>query len=142
MRKRSDVFDFQSEDERPTVKLSKSAEKRTNAKANWMDEVSERAVERVLEDEMLYVAEPEASKKSRKDANPKKWTVRMRGALPSALAASLLQGVDPAAGVRHKSPTGPSRTGKSGQVQQLATSAHVFRISRARSVLVDWSVFS
>lgn len=72
----------------------KSAEKRSVSKAKRLDEISRRATEMVLDDEMLYVADldPGSAKKTKKSKNPLKRTVKTRGALPSAVVAAL-QGV-------------------------------------------------
>ena len=86
-----DVFDYVSGDELPTKVLSKSDEKK---KSERMEELSGRAVQRVLEDEMLHVVDTVdvPAKKSRKSASPINWTVRMRGLSPTALAPSVLGG--------------------------------------------------
>lgn len=74
--------------------MSKVNEKK---KAKCMEELSGRAVQRVLDDEMLHVAgaNDATGKKSRKDTKPVKWTVRMRGLSPSSLASSLYGGTVP-----------------------------------------------
>lgn len=98
--KPTDVFDYVSGDELPTKVLSKSAKKSESyekKKARRMEELSGRAVQRVLEDEMLHVVDTNdvPGKKSRKGARPVKWTVRMRALSPSALATSLHGGTVP-----------------------------------------------
>jgi hypothetical protein len=92
--KGDDIYDFVSGDENPTSKDSKLAEKRSASKAKRLDEISRRATEMVLDDEMLYVADldPGSAKKTKKGKNPQKRTVKRQGALPSAVVAAL-QGV-------------------------------------------------
>lgn len=99
--KSTDVFDYVSGDELPTNVLSKFAKKgETNEKkkSKRMEELSGRAVQRVLEDEMLHVVDTNdvQGKKSRKSAKPVNWTVRMRGLSPSTLATSPHGGTVPA----------------------------------------------
>jgi hypothetical protein len=98
--KPTDVFDYVSGDELPTKVMSKSAKKSETSekqKSKRMDELSGRAVQRVLEDEMLHVADTKdvPGRKSRKDANPIKWTVRMRELSPGTLTTSLHGGTVP-----------------------------------------------
>lgn len=93
----TDIFDFVSGDELPIKILSKSAKTSEKLKAKRMEELSDRAVQRVLQDEMLYVVDPSSvpGKKSRKDAKPQKWTVRMRGFSPTTPATPLHEGITP-----------------------------------------------
>jgi len=117
------VFDFVSEDETPMNTVSKSAKKSgiKEDKAKRLEDVASRAVQRVLEDEMLYVLDSNAvlGKKSRKDAKPVKWTVRVRGS-PSALATSLHGGTVPSDAINPK--------GKSNSVWLLIPFVHFLSI--------------
>lgn len=114
----TDIFDFVSGDELPIKILSKSAKTSEKLKAKRMEELSDRAVQRVLQDEMLYVVDPSSvpGKKSRKDAKPQKWTVRMRGFSPTTPATPLHEVVAPSPIVTSKPVTDVGKVG--GRVKQ------------------------
>lgn len=93
--KGDDIYDFVSGDEKPTPRNLKSAERRRSvSKAKRLEEISRRATEIVLDDEMLYVADPDpgSAKKPKKGKIPQKRAVKIREALPRAVEA-VLQGV-------------------------------------------------
>jgi hypothetical protein len=78
------LSEFDSEDGDTLVsRIVKSGKKSGKRQAERMEEICERAVSRVLEDEMLHVADPDfvLQKKSRKDTNPTSWTSKKKGVL-------------------------------------------------------------
>ncbi|KAH8949465.1 hypothetical protein BDL97_10G033300 [Sphagnum fallax] len=77
-----DLSGFDSEDGDTLVsRIVKSGKKSGKRQAERMEEICERAVSRVLEDEMLHVADPDfvLQRKSRKDTNPTSWTSKKKG---------------------------------------------------------------
>jgi len=79
-----DLSGFDSEDGDTLVsRIVKSGKKSGKRQAERMEEICERAVSRVLEDEMLHVADPDfvLQRKSRKDTNPTSWTSKKKGVL-------------------------------------------------------------
>ncbi|KAH9540211.1 hypothetical protein CY35_15G099300 [Sphagnum magellanicum] len=108
------LFEFDSEDGNTLrLRVGKSADKHGQRQAEHMKEISERPVERVPEDKILRVADPDfvLQKKSRKGSNPKSWTSLRKGALPSAELVGLLEGVETIHDVEHDTNIGTTKAG-------------------------------
>lgn len=99
----NDVFDFVSEEESPmrSNMFTTSAQKSTGnneLRAKRLDDVASRAVQRVLDDDMLHVQGSNSllnKNNSRKVATPINWTTRMRGSPSYSLATSPFGGTVP-----------------------------------------------
>ncbi len=78
-----DLSGFSEDGDTLVSRIVKSGKKSGKRQAERMEEICERAVSRVLEDEMLHVADPDfvLQRKSRKDTNPTSWTSKKKGVL-------------------------------------------------------------